>query len=139
MSLLGFEHKPKTQKQIDTIEKTKALLKSSTKVISLGGASCSLNTVDVDILGPAGEASGSQHSPEHGQGDHDSDQQHGASHSEVSALYSFDCVDDEQLQFVTVPLFGHFSGLDKINVSWVTATQQGKVTLRPGSATVELR
>jgi hypothetical protein len=153
MSLLGFEHKPKTQKQIDTREKTKALLESSTKVISLGGASCSLNRVDVDILGPAGQASGYKQRQEHGQGDHDSDQRHGASdqhsenhseshsesHSEVSAFYSFDCADDKQLQFVTVSLFEHFSGLEKLNVSWVTATQQGLVTLRPDSATVELR
>lgn len=145
MSLLGFEHKPKTQKQIDTIENTKALLNSSTKVISIGGASCSPNRVDVDILGPAGQASGYKQRQEHGHGDHDSDQQHGVSdrdavsHSEVSAFYSFDCADDEQLQFVTVSLFEHFSGLEKINASWVTATQQGKVTLRPDSATVELR
>jgi hypothetical protein len=145
MSLLGFEHKPKTQEQIDTIEKTKALLSSSTNVISIGGASCSFKRVSVDILGPAGHASTYQHRQEHGHGDHDSDQQHvanesyGVSHSEVSALYNFDCADDEQLPFVTVSLFEHFSGLEKIDVNWVTATQQGTVTLRPDSSTVELR
>ena len=144
-SLLGFEHEPKTQKQIETIEKTKALLNSATKVLSIGGANCSLDRVTVDILGPAGQALTEEQGQEQGHGHHDSDEQHiendrpDVSHSEVSAMYVFKCADDDELQFITVLLFEHFSGLEKINVNWVTATQQGKAILRPEYSTLELK
>jgi hypothetical protein len=145
VSLLGFEHKPKTQKQIETIEKTKTLLNSATKVISIGGANCSPDRVNVDILGPAGQALKGDEEQEQGHDHHDSDEEYiendrpDVSHSEVSAMYGFDCVDDDELQSVTISLFEYFSGLEKINVNWVTATQQGEATLRPESSTLELR
>lgn len=141
MSLLGFEHKPKTKEQVETIEKIKALLISPTKVMSLSGANCSPRTTNVDILGPAGQTIIDGHAQEHG--DHGSDEQQlergqsGANHSEVSAIYEFDC-DDSKLQSVTVILFEHFSGLEAINVNWVTESQQGKAVLRPGSSTADL-
>lgn len=145
MSLLGFEHTPETPKQIETIEKAKTLLSSSMNVISIGGADCSSDKVSIDILGPAGQAliHGSVH--DQGHSHHPSKQQHvenkpsSVSHSEVIALYGFDCTDNSQSPSVSISLFDHFSGLEKINVNWVTATQQGSVVLSPESSTFELR
>lgn len=140
MSLLGFEHKPKTRAQVDSIKKTKALLNSPEKIVSVNGGNCSPSTVNVKILGPAGQALNNNHSQEHGHHnageknvEHD---QSNASHSEASATYVFDCLDGEDLESATISLFEYFSGLEQINVNWIVETQQGGSILRPTSSTI---
>jgi len=56
-SFLGFEHRPSTQKEIDAVDGTRSSLKAPLNVLSFSGATCELNYVDVDIVGPAGEPS----------------------------------------------------------------------------------
>jgi len=140
MSILGFEHKPSTQTQIDSVEKSKALFKSAEQILSIDGANCSLESAAVDIHGPAGQVI--DHDDEHHHSHQDSegtDHEQNESHSEVSATYTFDCVGDEAVRSVTVLLFEHFSGLEKIKVNWVTEAKQGQAILRPKSSRVELR
>jgi len=145
ISLWGFEHRPKTQEQIEAIHNAKEIFSSSTKVMSINGAKCSPEIANVDILGPAGEGlenhskheDDHQHSePEQKHNDHDHSS---VSHSELSATYTFDCADGEQIQSVHILVFNHFSGLEKINVNWVTETQQGESILSSTSSIFELK
>ncbi len=140
ISLLGFEHKPETQKQVEAIEKTKAFLNSAENVLSIDGGDCSSDSVNVNILGPAGQALNDNQKQEHGhhEGDDEHDK-HSVSHSEVSAVYVFSCVNGEQLRSVTVSLFEYFSDLETVNVNWVTETQQGQSILQPKSSTIEFK
>ena len=144
-SLLGFEHKPKTEQQIESIENVKAILNSPTKVLAFAGANCTANSIDIDIHGPAGEALKDSHKQDHDDHDedhHDSDEEHhkeGENHSEVSAIYLFECVDGKKIKSLTVSLFEHFSDLEKVNVNWVTEDQQGEGVLQSQSPTVELK
>lgn len=143
MSLLGFEHKPRTQAQFKTIDETKTRLNSFANVMSIDGPNCSLDSLNVEISGPAGQSLKVDHGHKHGH--HDSAEQYdeshskGESHSEVSAIYRFQCVGDDELRSFKVLLFNYFIGLEKINVNWVTETRQGRAVLRPELATVELR
>jgi len=57
MSLLGFEHTPKTQQQIEIVKNTKAFLNTPANVLSTQGADCSSSGATVSVLGPAGEPS----------------------------------------------------------------------------------
>lgn len=140
MSLLGFEHKPKTKEQMETIERTKAILSSPTKVIFIEGANCAPVNTDVEIHGPAGQAIENTREQEHDH--HDSDgkhTEHSTSHSEILATYRFDCVDGEKIRSTDVALFEYFPSLESINVHWVTEAQQGQSTLQPKAATIEFR
>ena len=148
MSLLGFEHKPNNQSQVETIEKTKALLNSPESIFTFNTSYCSTSTVNVNIIGPAGQTLDHDHKEEEKE-DHDHHHDHGSeehgeheepieSHSEVSALYVFNC-DNEKLQSVTTDLFEHFSKLEKIKVDWVTETQQGQNILQANSTTVRMK
>ena len=180
VSLLGFEHKPSTQEHINAVEAAKVILKSSPTVFTMQGAKCSADTINVDILGPAGEVLEDKHDDHeheahsdkhddhaheahsedkhddhedeaHSEGDHD-DHEHethskgkqdeherNESHSEVSASYVYRCDNTEKLKSINVALFEHFSGLEKINVNWVTETQQGQVILRSASSIIKLK
>ena len=148
ISILGFEHRPNSSEQEQLIANTKALLNSPEDVLSIDGASCSPSTVEVNITGPASQPLKQQKNKE----DHDSheenhdfheDEHHehhkqSSTHSEVSALYVFDC-SAKHAQSVTTFFFKHFSGLEKINVSWLTETQQGQSVLNATSSTVILK
>jgi len=153
MSLLGFEHKPKNQNQIEIIEETKALLSSPENVLTFNTSHCSTSTVSVNIIGPAGQAldqdhhdhkeekkEGHDHHHDHGHSaeEHEEHNEPIESHSEVNALYVFNC-DNERLQSVTTDLFEHFSKLEKIKVDWVTETQQGQNILQASSTTVRMK
>ena len=101
--------------------------------------------MDVNIIGPAGQALDNQgrdheeshdHASEHEE--HEGHSESIKSHSEVSALYVFTC-DNEELESVTTSLFEHFSKLEKIQVDWVTDTQQGQNILQASSATVRIK
>lgn len=139
MSLLGFEHKPTTAGEVETIQSTKEILVSSSKVVSVEGANCEADHVDVDISGPAGHALTNLEKQE---SDHShSDNQHTeyeTSHSELLASYQFNCANDQKVTSIAIGLFDHFPSLEEINVNWVTETQQGQSVLRPKSSTIEL-
>ena len=114
-SVLGFEHQPKTQAQADSVDRVKEILNSPEKLLSFANVSCSADTVEVDILGPAGQDLDIGHNQEHDHHeDADSDNHHEDAdnddhhaeheedaeghhdqvtegHSEVRAMYIFSC------------------------------------------------
>ncbi len=147
MSLLGFEHTPRTKQQIEIVERTKSFLTKPENVLSINGADCSFSGSSVNILGPAGKALKDNETAkrEHDHDHQDSDDQHFENeptqegHSEVSANYLLDCVDEKTPQSIKVLLFRRFPSLEKIEVNWVTETQQGESILRSQASTIELR
>jgi len=131
MSILGFEHQPGTEQQIETIETSRALLKSPEKILSIVGASCSAESVTVDVHGPAGQDLNKDEKHHHShQGSAENHLAQSENHSEISATY---------MHSVRVSLFEHFSRLEKIKVNWVTEAEQGEAVLRPKSSVIELR
>ena len=191
ISVLGFEHQPSTQEHISTIEKATELLSYSSNVLSTKGTDCNLDTVNVDVIGPAGQALEDEHIHDHAEEKHEkhddhahaedhsneshkehddhghaqdhsgekhddhahaeghSDENHpehdghehqsNESHSEVSAIYTFNCKDSEKLTAIDISLFEYFSGIEKIKVNWVTETQQGEAILRPELSTIKFK
>lgn len=139
MSLLGFEHKAKNKEQLRAIEKTKEILRSPENVLSINGANCTTNRVDVEIHGPVGQSLRDS-TKKHGNHNHEEDDDdHGASHSEVLATYRFDCAEGKEIQSISIALFEKFPRFETIKVNWVTETQQGQSTLRPISPTIEFK
>ena len=151
MSFLSFEHEPENEEQLETIERTKEILSSASKVITINGSSCGVTKARVDIHGPAGRTevhSGAHEANDHdSHNDHESDEDHEShenhdgvtSHSEVSASYLFSCDDGEKPASVAVTLFSYFPNLKSINVNWVTETQQGHNKLSSESQLIELK
>lgn len=164
MNMLGFEHQPKTEEQLAVVQSTKVMLSSPTNVMSIQGASCVADHVDVEIHGPAGHDSISTQAHEHDDGGYDYDydydyekagedhahhkadeghdghhEERNTSHSEVVATYQFSCAENEKINSILVSLFEAFPNIESINVNWVTGTQQGQTTLRPTDSTIELK
>jgi len=138
INLLGFEHTPKTETQMETVNKTKSFFAKPENVLSIQDVKCSSTSVDVDILGNAGEHLDEHKKREH-EHHHKEHQAKAQSHSEVSATYRFDCTDDQTPESITILIFKHFPSLEKIKVNWVTQTQQGEGIASSQSPNIELR
>ena len=136
MSILGFEHRPKNQLQLDTVKASKELLESPSKVFAIDGAKCELEQASVEVNGPAGEALEYDDEHDHGHDEHDHEG-HKERHSELVATYVYYCDGDKALSSVKVLLFEQFSALDKINANWVTDIQQGHLILQRSAPVIE--
>ena len=143
-NLVGFEHKAVSPNEIQAAEQTGAKLKATTDLFSFIGTDCTLEETLVDMSNIIDSEKG--HDDRHGHEHHDShtnDHQKSLeshnNHSEISVNYRFKCEQPKRLKALVIKLFGQFSGIEKINVMWVTDTQQGSTLLNPDNNTISLR
>ena len=147
-NLVGFEHKAVSPSEVQAAEQTDATLKSPTDLFSFIGTDCILEEASVDMASivDRGKGHGDSHHDSHANGHqnshkddhHDSHENHN-SHSEMSVSYRFRCQQPKRLKAVSLKLFSQFPGIEKINVMWVTDTQQGSTLLNPDNTIISLR
>jgi hypothetical protein len=77
----------------------------------------------------------------HDEVDHDAHQhvQQNSKHSEVVANYQYHCENIAQLTQLTVQVFEQFSSIEKINVMWITESNQASATLNANNNRIYLR
>ncbi|MCX2794395.1 DUF2796 domain-containing protein [Microbulbifer thermotolerans] len=114
-NLVGFEHTPHTAKEKQALEATKHQLASGENLIRFNGANCRLE--DARITVPQSE------------GDH----------AGLYASYRFHCDNLASIKSISVPLFASFSGIEVIEVQWLTSSAQGAETLTPKSNELQLQ
>ena len=102
MDIVGFEGEPRTKVQKDSIELATNKLRTIGNVIIFKGGSCVEKKIDVNL--------GHDHGTEHSHSEHDHD-----THSEISAVYKFECSEPDVLQGITVLLPDQFSRMEKIH------------------------
>ncbi len=129
-SLVGFEHRAKSQEQRKAVRQAEMILKDPDLLFSFVGTHCQLKKTMVDVSGIM-EAEHEYHShlKKHDEG----------GHSEISTRYTFTCKDPKKLESVSVVLFKQFPGVEKIDVMWVTDSQQGAELLTPNRHAFSLR
>lgn len=123
-SLLGFEHRPRTDSQRRAAEALLARMRNpGALLVPSAPAQCSLKDVAVEagVLTPV-KAAGTQQIQQA--------QQAGEKHAELEATYGFACLQPGQLQSLEVGLFAAFPRLQRIDVRVVSSRTQSAVTLR---------
>lgn len=124
--ILGFEHKPKTQAELDAVKKAKTLLAQPDKLFHITGADCQLKHYQSNLAELQQPAKAEhKHSHEH---DHDHDHKH-AGHSDIEASYQFSCTSVTKPVTLKVNLFSLFPDLQQIHSSWITEKGQSAATL----------
>ena len=126
MDIVGFEGEPRTKVQKDSIERAKTMLRKIGNVLIFKGGSCIEKKINVNL--------GHDHGTKHSHSEHD----HGT-HSEISAVYKFRCLEPEELQDITVLLPNQFSRMEKIKAQWITPDSQGQITLDKNKNIINLR
>ena len=126
MDMVGFEGEPRTKVQKDSIERAKTKLRKIDNVLIFKGGSCREKNIDVKL--------GHDHSNDHSHSEHDHD-----THSEISAVYKFKCLEPQELREITVLLPNQFSRMEQIKAQWATSDAQGQITLDKKKNIINLR
>ncbi len=118
-NLLGFEHKATTASEISQVIAMKKHLAQHANVIIFNHADCHIKSSNIntgDILNYDHQ----EHAHEH---------ENRYSHTEIIVDYQFHCANASDISSASVKLFKHYTGLEKIDVMWLTAFQQGSIEL----------
>ena len=123
-SLLGFEHRPRTDRQRAAAQAAVQQLKAAASWLKPDAAAlCTLARSDINTqaLDPAPPGSAEP------------------GHADVDASYEFTCAASEQLGGLDIGLMSVFKRIQRINVQVAGAKSQNKQTLQPPATRVRLR
>ena len=124
----GFEHEAQNDEEVEAIEKTNDLLRQYALIFTLPETSCNHSSTAIDQSGLI------EYENKETPHDHDGNSEK-SEHSEISALYQYDCYGD--LSWLKVNLFQFFPKVDRINLQWVNRNGQGRDILTAKQNTVE--
>lgn len=134
-NLLGFEHKPQNTKHRQQVQQLNKNLKNPATVIGLM-PDCVIHKADVDMpFSDAERAHESHEHDDHHAHQHDADAHD--NHQDVHLHYEWRC-DGDRPPSITVNLFQHFSGFEKIETRWIVTGKQGAGTLTKNQTILEM-
>ena len=128
-NLVGFEHKATSSEEKAAVTKAEVILKDAARLFSFVGSGCQFKNALVDVSSVAQNHQHHDHASEHDE----------SSHSEISAIYRYQCKDAQALESVSVALFESFAGIEKIDAMWITESDQGSAPLTTKSNLISLR
>lgn len=137
-NIVGFEHTAQTKEQELAISQARSTLESAKSLFNFGGASCQPQTAAADFSSMTHQKQSSIIDG-HEKENHDHNDIDDNKHSEVTATYHFKCESGTEVTSVTVNLLDYFSGIEHLNVMWVTSKQQGATELSAKSNIIQLR
>lgn len=113
-NILGFEHAPKSKAEHAVLDEATARLRQGNSLFQFNPeAGCRSEHAEV-------ESSFS-----------------GRAHSDIQAIYHFECERPGDLTQLTVGLFDAFPATDEIEVQYVVENRQGATKLSPGNAVLK--
>lgn len=134
-NIVGFEHKARHAEQKQVVNNAQSMLAAAKQIFSFSGSSCTVQQVNVDVNAVLGDAPRHKHEGGHHQPHDDS----ADNHSEISATYYYTCQHGDKLDSITVNLIKYFPAIEKIQVLWLTETQQSATQLTSQSNLILLR
>lgn len=120
-NIVGFEHQAETDEEVKIAMRAKNILEKSNQLFTFIGNDCRKITADVNLSKLFSQQLGNN------------------SHSEVRASYTYECINGEQLEAITVNLASFFEKIEKISTKWLTEDRQGAVNLTASANQLQLR
>jgi len=118
-SLLGFEHQPRSEKQIASVRHMSNQLRQADRMFQpTVAAGCTLKSSSLE-------------SPVLETGEHKAHDHEGHDHMDLKGEYLFHCAKPNELHDLEVNLFSSFSGLRQLKIEAVTPQGQAAATLTP--------
>ncbi len=130
-NLLGFENAPATPEQEAALARAEALLASVENLVSITGARCEVQNVQISRPGQEAHAHGEAEHDDHDHADtaQESHDHADGRHWEFRVNATLHCIDLPARPALTATVFEHFSGIQTLELLWATDTQQGAATL----------
>lgn len=140
-NIIGFEHVPSSEADHAALDRAVAALKDGEGLFRFNAeARCRMEkaTVESALLEEEHAEHAGEHKGDHGHEKHGHDE-HGhaglehddATHSDIGAVYHFECDRPDKLTELSVELFEAFPATEKLNVQYVIDSKQGAAELTP--------
>lgn len=136
IDIVGFEHPAQSSTDIQAVESALEQLQDHRGIVSILGGDCQHTHTQTDLLSLR---DGSDNKEKHNHSkSHDHPQQNADnSHSEITVTYRYHCNQLSELSAITVKLFDRFPKIHRIKAMWVSASQQGSITLTPKNRVIK--
>lgn len=140
--MLGFEHAPQTQAEVDTV---KRLIKDAERVtlFLVLPKQCKITQVTHQLRDKLTHLSDEPYEHDHTkhhQDEHEHEHEHEhsdkVSHTDVTIAYEMEC--RSPIKSADIQLFSLASSLTKLQVQWITDASQGALILTPNATEVRL-
>ena len=136
-NIVGFEHAPSSAADHAALDKAVAMLKDGDQLFRFDSAAgCRLE--EAMITSALLEEDHDEHGhEEHGHEAHGDEHGHAANegdtHSDINAVYHFECNKPGKLTQLKVELFDAFPGMEELEVQYIIESKQGAAELTPAS------
>ena len=125
-NIVGFEHVPSSDADHVALKKAVAMLKDGGKLFEFNAsADCSLEKTHI-------ESALMEEGHKHEKHEHEAE-----THSDIEAIYHFECEKPGKLTQLSVELFEAFPGMEKLNVQYIIENKQGASELTPSSHVIK--
>lgn len=154
-NIVGFEYAPSSQADHAALDKAVAMLKDGDRLFRFNtqaGCRMEKSIVSSALLEEEHDAHAGRHSDDHdhegkdeqrhekheahGHEEHGHKEQEGETHSDIQAVYHFECDKPGRLTQLTVELFEAFPATEEIDVQYVIESKQGAAELTPSAHVV---
>jgi len=133
MNITGFEHAPSTDQERQALDDAIGKLGQAGNLLALPGtAGCepAASTVETSLTEEhAGHGHGHDHEPA-------AEQEHDGDHAEFHVTHAFQCDKPGTIDSLTLTLFSHFPGVEKVRLQWIHGERQGAAVVEPASPVV---
>lgn len=142
-NIVGFEHRPRTAEEHETLDAAMALLrKPELLFVTDTAAGCRPGHVEIHSGLEKTEKEGGHESHkenhEEAHAQHEHQEKHGEEHSDIGAYYELSCAYADKLKRIDVRLFKHFPATNSLSVQFISEDGQRAVRLDHDSAVFHL-
>ena len=137
-NIVGFEHKPTSNEQLQVINSAQQILSSPAELFSLSAGNCSLTEMNTDFsaLLKSVIIKDDELADGHNESTYKAELE---SHNEITATYKYHCSQGKKLNTIGVNFINRFPRIEKIKAMWLTANQQGAVELTAKSNLIRIK
>jgi hypothetical protein len=131
-NIVGFEHAPSSAANHAALDKAVAMLNDGERLFQFNAAAgCRMEKAMV-MSASLDEGHRDEHSHDkHGHDEHGHEGHEGETHSDIDAVYHFECDQPGKLKQLTVELFEAFPGMEELDVQYIVESKQGAAELTP--------
>jgi hypothetical protein len=137
VDLVGFEHKAKTEYDINNVKKVQIQLEHNSDMFVLTGGSCELINTFIDLSNLINDINSAVPHQHHKQSNKENNT--GNTHQEITANYYYHCEKTPELSSITINVFQLFPRVKNIQSMWITEKKQGAKLLNATNKTINLR
>jgi len=129
MNITGFEHAPSTEQERQAVEEA---------VRKLGDAGNLLMLPETAGCKPGAATIETPLTEEHADHGHEqaAEPENEGEHAEFHVTHSLQCDKSGAIDSVTLTLFRHFPGVEKVRLQWIHGQRQGAAIVEPGNPAV---